>query len=318
MSALIDTPVATAELDGSATRAADRMGSSALALGALGFAACGIVIFRLATVWRVTPAAAGHRITVLGLGLSYPAADAGAFVVLGLALAGLAAALLAIAGVIREVIADLRVSHRLQRSARAHGDDVLVLARSVPDAFCAGWLRPRVYVTTGALAVLDAQALEAVLAHERGHVSRRDPLRRAVARVVSDALFFLPAIRTLTRQERVLAEVSADSAAAHSHGPAALARALLVFEEHGGIDPARVDHLVGSGPRWRFPFLACVLTAGAVAATIGLAVLLSSAASGTATLAPPVLSAQPCVLVLAFIASLVLAVGAQGMRWRRR
>ena len=48
--------------------------------------------------------------------------------------------------------------------------------------------------STGALDLLDGPALDAVLAHERHHASRHDPLRLACGRVLAAGLFFIPSL----------------------------------------------------------------------------------------------------------------------------
>jgi hypothetical protein len=75
-------------------------------------------------------------------------------------------------------------------------------------------------------------------------------------------MFFLPAVAALARQREMLAEIRADEAALRGDaaGRPALARAMLAFSEDpaGGqvrVDPARVDHLLGEPPSWRFPML---------------------------------------------------------------
>src|SRR5581483_7297538 len=73
-----------------ATVAAARVSRAGALLGTGGLAASGVVVWRLTETWSVTPAAASHRISVLGQRLTYPAANLGAVVVVGLALAGLA------------------------------------------------------------------------------------------------------------------------------------------------------------------------------------------------------------------------------------
>jgi hypothetical protein len=178
-----------------------------------------------------------------------------------------------------------------------------------PEAFCAGLLRPRVYVTTGALARLDAPALEAVRAHEREHARRRDPLRLAASRVIARSLFFLPGVRELGRGQIMLAEASADERAvsAAAGDRSAVARAMLSFTDapeaggSAGVDPARVDYLLGEEPGWRFPVLLCAAAIVLLAIIVTLAILVGRAAVGSATLDPPFLSAQPCIVLLALI-----------------
>jgi beta-lactamase regulating signal transducer with metallopeptidase domain len=193
---------------------------------------------------------------------------------------------------------------------------VLVIDDEQPRAFCAGLLRPRTCISTGALAVLDDAALAAVLTHEAHHARRRDPLRLAVGRVLSRALFFVPGLTALTRSQRQLAELSADERAAHGapEGRSALARAMLAFctspdsVSEVGIDADRIDHLLGEPPSWRFPAAVCVAALAVIVLVLGVAILAGRSATGSASLAPPLLSAQPCIVVLALIPAGVAAV----------
>lgn len=94
-------------------------------------------------------------------------------------------------------------------------------------AFTAGLAQPRIYVSTATLDALSAEELEAVLLHERAHLLRRDPLRIAVARLISSALFFIPLAEALWRRFDVAKELDADRAVlAAQRGIAPLAGAL--------------------------------------------------------------------------------------------
>jgi hypothetical protein len=173
--------------------------------------------------------------------------------------------------------------------------------------------------------MLDADALDAVLAHERHHVRRRDPLRLAVGRVLARAMFFVPGLPELLERQQAMAELSADesSVAAAADNRAGLARAMLSFSDAGselgdsGIDPVRVDYLLGESPDWAFPVTLCVSAASVLALVVAAGVLAGRVATGSATLALPFLSAQPCVLVLAAIPALA-AVLATASRRRLR
>lgn len=94
-------------------------------------------------------------------------------------------------------------------------------------AFCAGLLRPTVYVTTGAVAGLAPDELDAVLVHERSHARRWDPLRGLLRRAAADVLFFVPVTSWWAARRREHAELCADIAAIRQVGVPALAGALL-------------------------------------------------------------------------------------------
>jgi Zn-dependent protease with chaperone function len=306
-------PVATG---GPAALAAARVARAGALLGALGLGSSLFVLLRLAETWSVAPDAA-HRVSILGQELSYPAANLAAVVVVALALIGLAATGRVVAGGLRELTAARRLRRWLAVHQRHELGDVLVICDELPRAFCAGLLRPRVYVSTGAVALLDELALRAVVAHERHHARRRDPLRFATGRVIARALFFVPGLAELVRRQQALAELSADESAinARPENRSALARAMLIFTERSrpgdpaGVDPERVDYLLGEPRSWSFPLLLCLLTGSMLSLLVAAGVLAGQVANGSATLALPLLSSRPCIAVLAAIPALLFLVG---------
>jgi Zn-dependent protease with chaperone function len=294
-----------------AALAANRVARAGALLGALATGSSLFVVSRVLESWRVGPIAASHSVSVLGRRLSYPAANLAAIVVLALAVVGLAVIAAMVAGAVREVGADRRLRRSLAAGRPRPVGGALIIDDARPRAFCAGLFRPRVYVSSGAVGLLDASALRAVLEHERHHARRRDPLRLACGRFIIGALLFVPGRKELERRQRALTELSADESAigaAHDGGPA-LARAMLSFSERSqeddpsGIDPERVDHLLGDwhAPSWRFPATLCAAALAVVSLLLAIAALAGRVASGSATLAPPFLSRQPCVVVLALI-----------------
>ena len=297
-----------------------------LLLGVLAVAAFVPVFARLLESWRVSGHAVAHHVSIFDLSVGYPAANAGAVIVLALALVGGIVTGIALGAIAGELRAARRLTRRLARLHPAPRDGVLVIDDKRLESFCAGLWRPRVYITSGALAVLDAPALRAVLAHERHHARRRDPLRLAASRVIARSLFFLPAVRELRRGHQLLVEMSADETAVSDAAGdrSALARAMLSFSEapeaggSSGVDPTRVDYLLGELPAWRFPALMCGAALALLALVVTLAILVGREAVGSATLDPPFLSAQPCVVMLALIPGGVALVSARLRRIRRR
>ncbi|HTA33133.1 MAG TPA: M56 family metallopeptidase [Solirubrobacteraceae bacterium] len=307
-----------------AATAAGRLFGASVLLGVLGLASAVFVITRLFESWRVTSGAASHVVSVFGQRLSYPAANTGAVVVTALAGLGLLMVGAAAWGLARELLAERSFRRALQaRSPTAlHGArGASVFNDKRPQAFCAGLLRPLVYLSTGALELLDGPALEAVLAHERHHASRHDPLRLACGRVLAAGLFFIPSLGRLVERQHTLAEISADETALRTSGgdPSALASAMLSFSQAGGadalgVDPERVDHLLGERTQWRFPVALFLATAAILSLLITVAILAAHLAAGSATLAPPFLSSQPCIAVMAMIP---VATGLTGLAYVR-
>jgi Zn-dependent protease with chaperone function len=298
-----------------------------LLLGLLGLAALVPVFARLLERWRVSPHAVSHHVSILGQTLSYPAANAGAVILVAFAVLGAMVTAGALSAIGSEVRKARRLARWLARLRPVLHEDVFVIDDERPESFCAGLVRPRVYITTGALAILDEPGRHAVLEHERHHARRRDPLRLATSRVIARSLFFLPALRELRRSQQVLVEVSADESAvaAAAGDPSPLARAMLSFSEasnpggSSGIDPVRVDYLLGEASSWAFPGLMCAAALALLAVVVTTVILVGREATGSATLEPPFLSAQPCVVMLALIPcgiGLVAARLGRIPRWR--
>jgi hypothetical protein len=296
----------------SPTLAVARIGRAGVLIGSLGAGSAMFVVSRLFEGWRVAAGADTPSVWILGRRLAYPTANLAAIVVVVLAAVGLAVIAMMMAGAGRELVAAGRVRRALRALSPRPIDGALLIDDERPRAFCAGLFKPRVYVSTGTVARLDAPALRAVLRHERHHARRYDPLRLACARVIVGALFFVPGLRELSRRHQGLAELSADESGIRGtpDSRSALARAMLSFAEHSraedpsGIDPERVEHLLGDSseaPSWRFPLALCMVALLVIGLLVGVAALAGAVASGSATLAPPFLSRQPCIVVLALI-----------------
>ncbi len=240
-----------------------------------------------------------------------------------LTLAGLSAlvVLRATRSAARQLLGTCRFMRTLRVVDRARtAPAAFVIEDTSPRAFCAGYLRARVYVSTGTLALLSDSQLEAVIAHEAHHARRRDPLRMLVAQMIAEGVFFVPVLRRSRERYAALAEVAADEAAVGISGCSGpLAAALLAFDTHGGlatgVAPERVDHLTGRRRGWDVPprdLVGGVLTVtalGAAAAAAGL-----TTAAGGFTIASVALSS--CTIALAAVP--VFSVIAAARLLRRR
>jgi Zn-dependent protease with chaperone function len=290
-----------------------------LGLGAAGLAGALLALVLAVSTVRVAPAAA-HRLGVAGLDFTYPALNAAAVMLFAFAALGAAVVVVAAGRAGRELKAHRRLLRALPLAGALPGEPSVTLIRATePMAFCAGWLRPRVYLSTAALERLADAELEVVLAHERHHRARRDPLRLALGRVLCEALFFLPVLRALHARAGEVAELDADAAALVAAGgraaPLASAMLALSVSPGVGISPGRVDSLLGRPPAWRLPWPLLVAGLATLAATLVLLWRASAGASVAATLNLPIASSAPCVLVLALVpvvACLVATISRHG------
>lgn len=230
---------------------------------------------------------------------------------------------LGVRSVARQSIQRRRYLRRLRivESFEIDGTTVFLFEDERPQAFCAQLLRPRIYLSTVALIALDDDELRAVLAHERDHQRRRDPLRLLVASALGDALFFLPVLRRLHQRYGELAEIAADDAAIAATGNKSdLASALLRFGERSdlqlvvGIAPERVDNLLGERARWEVPVSLVVGALVTLAGLVAIGAAVASASPGAAMSVPFVL-AQLCAVAMTVAPAIfgaVLLIAATG------
>lgn len=102
---------------------------------------------------------------------------------------------------LQEIVTRLQIERRIVTTA-----DPTVYA------FCAGLLRPRIYLSRGLVDLLTPEELEAVIRHELRHVTRRDPLRFFVIHLARRVAAPFPVIATLDERVRIRAELAADQA----------------------------------------------------------------------------------------------------------
>jgi beta-lactamase regulating signal transducer with metallopeptidase domain len=122
-----------------------------------------------------------------------------------------------------------------------------------------GWLRPVILVPASALVGLSAAQLEALLAHELGHIRRYDYLVNLLQTAVETLLFYHPAVWWLSSQIRQERENCCDDLAVATCGNVLIyARALAELEglrsstaqlavaANGGTLIERIQRLVGN------------------------------------------------------------------------
>jgi Zn-dependent protease with chaperone function len=112
-----------------------------------------------------------------------------------------------------------RLAHRL------HVKDELDMVDDIrPEAFCYGFLKPRICVTSGLLRILTQEEVDAVLHHEYQHLKRRDPLRALLWTVFDSACWWQEKQGELAHLQR---ELAADRGVIAACGRKPLASALL-------------------------------------------------------------------------------------------
>jgi Peptidase family M48 len=278
---------------------------------ALGSGGLGLTVATLiATLASVHHGSSGvGRFMLAGLQFTYPSVNGAGALLLALGMLGAGVITVSVRAARRQIRAYRRFTAALELvEPLARDPRVSVIRDPRPQAFCAGYLRPSVYVSRRTVELLADAELDAVLAHEHHHRRVRDPLRIACGRILGEALFFLPVLRPLCARYADVAELSADCAAVRATADrgAALASALLVFDDNAppgvsGISPERVDSLLGQLTRWRLPALR-LGTSVAVLPALSLGLWwISQHAAAEATFNLPILSSRPCVAIMSIV-----------------
>lgn len=134
-----------------------------------------------------------------------------------------------------------RAHSRVLRMLATRDDelDVLVLDHPAPACYC---LPGDVVITTGALERLSAQQLEAVLLHERAHLSGRHHLIIALATAIRRTIPPISLLAYAERETRRLVELIADDAAVAETSAPTVAAALAVIGTAHTPDRMPPDH----------------------------------------------------------------------------
>ena len=127
--------------------------------------------------------------------------------------------------------APAHLQSRLRGLARSLGMTGSVSLRisldSRPWALAAGLSRPQIVVSSGLVALLDDEELDAVLCHELLHISRRDLWWTLICGVLRDLTWFLPTTRIFYRAMREEQEIACDDRLVGASRRLALASALV-------------------------------------------------------------------------------------------
>ena len=161
-------------------------------------------------------------------------------------------------------------------------ENVTVFEDRLPLAFTAGFLKPRVFLSTKLVDILDEKELRAVILHESHHRKAKDPLKGLVVSFLSDFLFFLPVSRFLHKAYHLTSEMTADAYSVSSQAnPLDLASSLLKVRKLNGsaaswfFDPTteRAKHLLGQPARIPLPLKKTFLTIVLLAITAMIAMV---------------------------------------------
>lgn len=99
-----------------------------------------------------------------------------------------------------------------------YGHPLTVIRYSQPFAFTLGLLKPKIFLSTGLLELLEDEELEAVIHHERFHKEHRDPLKMFLLSLFSSAMAYLPILKWCHQHYKMSREILADDYAMNKQG----------------------------------------------------------------------------------------------------
>lgn len=179
--------------------------------------------------------------------------------------------------------------------------DVTVLEHPACAAYCVPGRGGSVVITSAALAALDASQIEAVLAHERAHLSGHHHLVIQAAAALRRAFPFLPVFAVAFEEISRLTEMVADDASASGRDRLTLATALVRLAE--GAAPAGALGAGGSTAAARVRRLAATAAplrnSARLLAAAGVVVLLAVPFAAALSPALAVASSRYCPISMA-------------------
>lgn len=87
---------------------------------------------------------------------------------------------------------------------------VVIVKNNKSFAFCFGIIRPKIYISTGLLDIVNTKELEAILIHERYHLRSRDTISTAVISTIESLFLFFPVVLDILRNFQIRQELKAD------------------------------------------------------------------------------------------------------------
>ncbi len=197
-----------------------------------------------ATLWRITPASLWQQALpwlvvawIAGVGVSSARLLAGFRATVRLRTNNVVAAPAEWRLALSEIATRVRVAKPVR----------LLVSSLVAVPTVVGWLRPVILLPATALTGLEPQQLEALLAHELGHIRRHDYLINILQNVAEAILFYHPAVWWVSEQIRSDREMCCDDIAVEASGDALLYASALADLESRRFAPAGLSMAANGG-----------------------------------------------------------------------
>ncbi|MBI3984327.1 MAG: M56 family metallopeptidase [Candidatus Levybacteria bacterium] len=115
-----------------------------------------------------------------------------------------------------EIIAERRVDELIRNLGLEKQTSIVKSNRKF--AFCLGFRRPKIYLSTGLISKLSLKEIEAVLRHEQYHLENLDTLTQMIASTAYSLFPIFPLVGDLIKKYRIEREIQADKFAVSKIG----------------------------------------------------------------------------------------------------
>lgn len=127
------------------------------------------------------------------------------------------------------------------------GGHLIVIHSHEPIALVLGLIRRRIVLSSGLIRLLDDREMEAVLYHEYYHLRHYDPLKTFFLTLAVSTLGYVPILKSLLSNYKMVREIMADrDAIAKAGTPVGLGGALLKLIQMGAVNTAFSGGVISS------------------------------------------------------------------------
>ncbi len=134
-------------------------------------------------------------------------------------------------------------------------EKTMLIKSNKPFAFCLGIVRPKIYISTKMISLMDKAEVEAILRHEKYHLENKDSFVMLLASMGESLLPFFPLLSDLLHNYRIEREVKADNEAikelGHSASIVSVLRKLLAYPSFATIPVSAIADQGTLEPRIR-------------------------------------------------------------------
>jgi len=93
---------------------------------------------------------------------------------------------------------------------------IIEISDDKPVVFCYGFYKPKICISSKLVKELNKTELVTTLLHEKQHLLNKEPLKIFCVKTISKILFFIPILKTLTKEYLVFSEMTADGMATNN------------------------------------------------------------------------------------------------------